>query len=825
MRKLLQIARFGVKLGLVGLLLGTIAAVVTFLIINPQLPSVDVLRDVQLQVPLRVYTADGKLMSVFGEQRRMPVKIDAVPDRMKQAFIAGEDANFYSHSGVSIAGLTRAVWHVIRTGGDKGPGGSTITMQLTRNFFLDFSVTYERKLKEMILALKIERELSKDEILELYLNKIYLGHRAYGVAAAARVYYGKTLAELTLAENAMIASLPKAPSRINPVNNLPRALERRNYVLRRMYELGNISKEEMDAGIAEEDRGYLHGPTVEVEAPYAAEMVRQAAIEMLGNNAYTGGYEIYTTFDSRLQSAANQAVRRGLMEYDKRHGYRGPEGHVDLNDQSTPADWDDALAGIGALAGLLPALVLEVADDMAVIYLPDGQTGTLLLEEVVWARPFVNVNRRGDTPESVADVLNVGDIIRVARTDTGDWSLSQVPEVEGALVSLDPEDGAMRALVGGFDFDRSKFNRIVQGRRQPGSSFKPFIYSAALDDTFTPATLVNDAPVVFDDPDLEREWFPENFEEEFFGPTRLRMAMIKSINLVSIRILREIGIPYGREYITRFGFGDTELPGDLSLALGSASVTPLSMARGYAVFANGGFLVEPHFIERIDDATGATVFEARPLVACEQCEDRRRLLAQVGEPDPADFGLEAGQDGADSELTEEDADPMLLAERVIDPRNNFLLNTLLRDVVKRGTGRGALKLGRTDLAGKTGTTNEQRDAWFSGFNRSLVTTTWVGFDKLDPLGRGEVGGRAALPIWIEFMGEALRGIPDHVLKQPPGVAQALIDPKTGKLAPPTLRGAITEYFYDNNLPEPMEALLSDPDAPTEDEDADPYDIF
>jgi penicillin-binding protein 1A len=801
------------------------------------LPDVETLRDVQLQVPLRVYTRDRKLISVFGEQRRIPVAIEDVPEPMIQAFIAGEDARFYEHPGVDYQGLTRAVI-TLATTGEKSVGGSTITQMLARNFFLTLEKTYSRKAKEIFLALRIEREFSKDEILELFLNKILLGHRAYGVAAAAEVYYGKRLDELSLAQSAMIAALPKAPSRINPITSPERALERRNYVLSRMLELGFIDQQAHDEAVAEPDNAFYHGATTEVSAPYLAEMVRSMAVERFGNDAYTGGYVVYTTLDAAMQSAANDAIRNGLEEYDHRHGYRGPEASLDLGPETTQADIEAALAPFRAIAGLIPGLVTEVDEELALVALDDGRSVALDLEAVAWAKKFISRDRWGHAPGAVSDVLSVGDVVRVRLQDDGRWQLGQLPDAEAALVSLDPGDGAIRALVGGYDFARSKYNRVTQSRRQPGSSFKPFLYSAALERGFTTASIINDAPIVFEDSELERTWKPQNFSEKFFGPTRLREAMVNSRNLVSIRILQDVGIRPAREYISRFGFAVEDLPANLSMALGSATLPPLSMARGYAVFANGGHLVDPWFIERIENGDGETVYWADPAVVCD--ED----CGPAGEARVADGGDEAGAagpnaiaptpayrplavgtqaDGSEARGTFTDSPPPPReAPRAISEQNAYLVRSLMADVIRRGTGKQAMSLGRTDLAGKTGTTNDQRDAWFSGYNSHLVTTVWVGFDNHESLGRAEVGGRAALPIWIEYMGAALADMPDDPPTMPPGIVRARINPETGLLAALDARGGIMEVFQAGRLPD-MEATEGvDRDATTEE---DPYDIY
>ncbi len=827
-----KVFRWIFRLTVAGFVAGIVTIFVTYLVIAPELPDVQSLRDIQLQVPLRVYTSDRRLISVYGEKRRIPVSIEDIPDWLKNAFIAGEDARFYKHPGVDYQGLSRAVFTLVTTG-EKSIGGSTITQMLARNFFLTLDKTFTRKTKEIFLALRIERELSKDEILELFLNKILLGHRAYGVGAAAEVYYGKELGQLTLAQCAMIASLAKAPSRINPITSPERALERRNYVLERMHELGYIDEMAYLEAVKERDNAFYHGPTTEVSAPYLAEMVRQEAISLLGDQVYTGGFEVTTTIASNMQQAANLSVMTGLEEYDHRHGYRGAEAKVELAEGSTTTDWDAALNPFGPIAGLAPGLVIEADAEVALVYLENSQTVALPLDSMEWARPFIDRDRVGSSPKLVADVLSRGDIIRVRLHDDGSWHLSQLPETEAALVSLDPQSGAIKALVGGYDYSRSKWNRVVQTKRQPGSSFKPFLYSAALANGFTTASLINDAPIVFEDEELERTWKPQNFSEKFFGPTRMREAMVNSRNLVSIRMLRALGISTAREYISAFGFSLADLPPNLSMALGSANLAPLSLARGYATFANGGFLIEPYFIERITDISGAAVYQAAPARVCRDCNGDIPESASVSPPEAAaerpeyrPLGLPAENAEADDEGTSVSARPdpnPRYAEQVISPQNAYLVRSMMMDVIQRGTGTRAKELGRSDLAGKTGTTNEQRDAWFSGYNDHLVTTVWVGFDNFEPLGRYEVGGRAALPVWIDFMRVALDGIADTPPVMPDGLASARIDPETGLLAALDNPDAIVELFEAGNLPRMEQAAEGvDPDAASEE---DPYDLY
>ena len=817
---------------LVAFVLGLTTLVITYLIVSKDLPDVETLRDVQLQTPLRVYTSDGRLISVFGEKRRIPVQIEEMPLHLTNAFIAGEDARFQVHPGVDYQGITRAVWTLMTTG-EKSVGGSTITQQLARNFFLTLEKTYTRKIKEIFLALKIERELSKDEILELYLNKILLGHRAYGVGAAADVYYGKPVNELSLAQCAMLAALPKAPSRINPITSPDRAMDRRDYVLGRMLELEFINDTEYQQAKNEKNTAFYHGATTEVSAPYLAEMVRKEMLARFGQSAYTGGFEVYTTINSDFQTTANQAVVDGLEEYDHRHGYRGPEAQIDLEENRTTDSWGEILRPYKPVAGLTPGLVIEVDEDIALVYKLDGQTIALTLDDMLWARKFISRDRIGFEPKSVSDVVQAGDIIRTRLRNEGRRELAQLPEPEALLISLSPRDGSIKALVGGYDFTRSKFNRVVQSRRQPGSGFKPFIYSAALAKGKTPASVVNDAPIVFSDAELERDWKPQNFSEKFFGPTRLREAMVNSRNLVSIRLLREIGIPYATDYISSFGFDPAELPGNLSMALGSASLVPLSLARGYAAFANGGHLIDPYFIERIVDARGIVRFAASPQVVCEECEfdtgtdsGQMEVIEQL-EPSFRPLQLETEENLLVTEQEKFQAQNMAAkptaATRVISEQNAFLIRSMMMDVVRRGTGKKAMELGRNDLAGKTGTTNEQRDAWFSGYNNEIVTSVWVGFDSHEPLGRYEVGGKAALPIWIDYMRVALNDVPDQTPEIPEGITQARIDPVTGLLARIENPDAIMEVFDMGSLPSMEDAIEGDQsDAVTEE---DPYDSF
>ena len=849
MRILLRLLRYALYLALAGALIGVLSLGTAYWLIAPRLPSVETLKDVRLQVPLRIYSADDKLIATFGETKRTPVRIQDVPEQLKQAFLAAEDADFYTHGGIDIGGIFRAVWLVATTGSKHVAGGSTITQQVARNFFLSPEVSYTRKLSEIFLAFRIENALTKDEIFELYLNKIFLGHRSYGVAAAAEFYYGKTLDQLTIPECAMLASLPKFPSTGNPISNPTRAFERRNYVLGRMLDNRFIDKATYDRSIAEPDTAFPHEPPVEVDAPYFAEMVRLEVMDRLGNEALTDGYIVKTTLDSVRQEAANHALRKDLVTYDRRHGYRGAEAHVDLPADSSKADWEKALIDYHTIAELVPGVVTHVDASSASVYLVDGKTVPLELSAVDWARPHIDEDRRGATPKHVDEVLKRGDIVRVERNDDStkidkdekttkpdktdkaersEWILTQLPAAEAAFVALDPEDGAIETLVGGFSFLRSKFNRVTQSNRSPGSGFKPFLYSAAFEHGFTPASVVNDAPLVFPDPSKPNGlWTPKNDDDTFQGPVRLREALVKSINLVSVRVLDAIGVHYAREYITRFGFSPDQIPESLSMALGTASVSPLTMARGYAVFANGGYLIDPYFVREIDDRDGKVVYTADPALACAACP-QRQLADSAQPPRPQAAAANAlnpigSATAAPTSALHAPGEPHL-APRVIDVRNAYLVSSLMRDVIRRGTGAAAMVLKRNDLAGKTGSTNDHRDAWFTGFDGDrLVASCWVGFDDFGSLGRGEFGAKAALPIWIDFMRVALKDVPEQPFDMPPGISKVRIDPATGALASAADSGAILEVLKS----EDVARLAAQPsqDAQQNGEQREAYDVF
>jgi len=824
------------------ILLGSLGFITVYAYITPQLPDIETLRDVKLKVPLRVYTKDGLMLAEFGEMKRTPLRYAEFPDALVKALIAAEDDRFFEHPGVDYKGILRAAIHLLRTG-ERAQGGSTITMQVARNFFLSREKTFLRKFNEIFLAFKIEEELTKQEILELYLNKIYFGKRAYGVAAAAQVYYGKNIDELSLSEIAMIVGLPKAPSRYNPIVNPSRALLRRNYVLGRMLELNFITQHEYDETYAVIDNAAVHGQNLEVEAPDIAEMVRREMVKRYGNKAYTEGYQVYTTVESKLQIAANEALRLALHSYDRRHGYRGIIGHVELFNFEFENDeeyWDSILAEQPVQGDLTPAIVFQVDEQSAYAYTADGNVVFMDWPQLEWARRYIDEFNVGPKLDKAKQILAEGDVVYVVPAKKGCSYLAQVPIVTGALVSLKPQDGAIQSLVGGFDFYQSKFNRVLQAKRQPGSSFKPFIYSAALDKGFTASSIINDAPVVFDAPGLEDTWRPENYTGKWYGETRLRTALIKSRNLVSIRLLRDIGIGYAVRYATRFGFKRSNLPRDLSLALGSGSITPLELASGFTVFANGGFKVQPYFIEHILDSNKKVVsvdVRAEVCVKCvEELEAKLELEKELAEAKlaeqqdksditegaavsikdeninipPADqldlmakqaSNTEDGVIETEIELLEQTGPQQIkVAPRVLSAQTTFLMQSMMRDVIRFGTGRRALSLGRKDLAGKTGTTNDQRDAWFSGFNKDVVTITWVGFDNPRPLGSRETGAIAALPMWNAYMARALRGVPEAAIQQPRGIVSVRIDQTTGLPATPESTDTMFEYFLEDQVP-------------------------
>lgn len=759
-----------------------------------QLPDVAVLKNIKLQVPLRIYTKDGKLIAEYGEKRRDPVELDQIPNYLVQAVLATEDQRYYEHPGVDPLGLLRAAIELVTTG-TKSQGGSTITMQVARNFFLTREKTYTRKFKEILLAIKIDSELSKQRILELYLNKIYLGNRAYGVSAAAQVYYGKPLNQLNLPQMAMLAGLPKAPSALNPIANPKAAKERRGHVLERMLERGDITTTQYETAIHAPITATYHGEPILVNARYVAETVRDAVLDHYGETTYSAGYKVYTMINSEDQIAANRVLHKAIIDYDQRHGYRGStENWGPLLDAQTIDQWRTKLTKIPTINGLQPAIVIDVEAGVsaaikkqsATAILGNGQSITLAMTGITWARKIFTNKRDaskqwlGPKPKSAKEVLKVGDLIRVQhlvdkkRPDKS-WRLAQLPKVQAALVALNPKDGAIFAMTGGFDFRSSNFNRAMQAERQPGSSFKPFIYAAALAKGYTLASLINDAPIVVNDPSSETLWRPQNDTQQFYGPTRLRIGLIRSRNLVSIRLLEDVGPDYAINYIARFGFDPKKLPHTLSLALGSAIVTPLELATGYAVFANGGYKINPYLIDHITDSEDNILYQAKPKIVCENAA----TLSQQCAP------------------------------RVISPQIAYLMTSAMKSVITQGTGRAALVLKRRDLAGKTGTTNKQMDAWFAGFNSNMVTTVWMGFDQ--PQSLHEYGAQAALPMWINFVGTIIKGTPEETMSEPPQIVTVKIDPTTGLLAGVGEHNAIFEIFRKQYVPTQITTANSNSD--------------
>lgn len=783
-------------LSFVGIIIGAAVGFAAYKHYSADLPEVSTLRDVKFQTPLRIYSADEKLIAEYGEKKRTPITYDQIPPQFVNALLAAEDSRFFEHMGIDIKGLTRAAVQLATTGRIKS-GGSTITMQLAKNFFLTRERTFTRKFREILLALRIEQELSKEEIFELYVNKIYLGHRSYGIQAAANTYYGNNLDQLTIAQLAMIAGLPKAPSANNPISNPDRALTRRNWILGRMHSLSMINDQEYEEAHTEELTAKRHGADIEVDAQYIAEMVRSDLYEQYGDDLYTEGYRVFTTVTSELQATANAALQKGLLSYTERHGYRGPEKHFTEVERLDEEQLLKTLTKIGNVSDIEPAIVVALQEKSIEVLRKSGERVSVTWEQISWAREYKSANSMGAELKKAADAFKVGDMVRIQlRTaeaindkkkspDTEQqqvWHLTQIPEVQGGLISVNPNDGAIVSLVGGFNFHHNKFNRVTQAIRQPGSNIKPFIYTAALANGFTPATLINDAPVVFHDDQLEANWRPENYSKKFYGPTRLREALYKSRNLVSIRILRRIGVRNTLQYLENFGFDKDKLPHNLSLSLGSADMTPLQVVQGYATLANGGYGIEPYFIQRIENSEGNPIFDAKPATICENC--------QYVDPDQPPAVIPQGL-----QVTN-----LPLAERKVDEQSAYLIYNMMQDVIKRGTGRRALVLKRNDLAGKTGTTNDQKDAWFSGFNSNLTTTVWVGFDQPETLGRREFGGTAALPIWIDYMRVALKDQPESAPPPPEGIVSVKIDPKTGLLAAPSQKDALFEYFREDDAP-------------------------
>ena len=749
------------------LVVGFAAVYLIYRHLSTDLPDVKALHNVRYEIPLSVFSKDNQLIAEFGGNKRIPVKIQAVPKQLINAFLSAEDDNFFEHPGVDYKGLMRAALQLVSTG-KKRQGGSTITMQVTRNFLLSSEKTFTRKLKEIILALKIEREYSKEQILELYLNQIYMGHSAYGIVAAAQTYYGKSLNDLTLAEQAMIAGLPKAPSSYNPITNVDRAIERRNYVLQRMVELNYISSEELETASHQQSTAKLQYHSSNFSAPFIAEMVRQYMYEKYGERAYTLGLKVYTTIDPKLQKTAEQALRNALHTYDNRHGYRLPVKDTELNakNQNAPVIGDTLLAK-----------VISIGNSGVKAHLYNGKEIQITWDKISWAGT------------KVKNYLKTGAAIRARQIKNNAWALTQVPQVEGAFVSLNPENGAILSLVGGFEFTQNKFNRATQAKRQPGSGFKPVIYTTALEEGYTAASMINDAPITVFDPSQGKNWKPENSTKKFYGPTSLRKALTYSRNIIAVQLLKDVGINKGIDTGLRFGFTKDQLPPGLSLALGSGYASPLQMSRMYAVFANGGFLIDPYFIERIENNEGKIIYQANPKRVCTKCKKQ-----EAGQINPA--------------------------PRIITSGISFIMNSMMRDVIKSGTATDARVLGRSDIAGKTGTTNDQRDAWFNGFTPTHVASAWVGFDNYTPLGHYETGGVAALPMWIDYMRVALKNEPVAKFIPPNDVYEKKIGGITDyiqkgvtlkKLAPIPAKKSKSEIESSNNKrlikEKPVEALF------------------
>ena len=837
-RRWLRAGLVAVTLGLAATT-GIVAAVTgAYYYVQPGLPEAETIRDIPLQIPLRIYSRDGFLIEEIGQRRRELIVFDEVPEHVVQAFIAAEDRRFFDHPGVDYVGILRALSQLVLTG-EIASGGSTLTQQLARDYFLTREQKFTRKLREAFLAYKIEQEFTKEQIMALFLNKMFFGQRAYGVAAASQVYFNKPLSDINVAEAATLAGVLPAPSRYNPVRSATSAERRRGYVLGRMFNLGYISRDEYDDAMAWPMESRLHGAAVELNAPYVSEMVRREMLSRYGEETYTAGYQVVTALDSRLQKAANYALRNGLLAFTRRRGFRRQDiTNFELGPNTLsgpPTQWPEEIQQAldeYAPGGLSLAIVTAINDNnSASIRFRDGVEDSIPWAGMSWANPFIDRATFGPAPETVEEVVAVGDVVYVMPTTAGFWALAQVPDAQSAVVSLDPYDGAITSLAGGFDFATSKFNRAVQAARQPGSSFKPFIYSAALENGNTPATVVLDAPVVVNSSELEAVWRPINYSGRFYGPTRLREALVRSMNLVSVRLLLfETGIGNAVRHIGRFGFGDAALPRNGSLALGAGNASPLDMAQGYATIANGGFAIKPYVIDAIYGPEGETLYRADPVVACEACEideearaddvrtvttgvTEEMLLAEAAEATAAAvateedvLALEAMLDDTLSYRPDAATDPELfnsvnLAPRAISAQNAFLVSDMMRDVIRRGTGRRALALGRRDLSGKTGTSNDQRDAWFGGFNADLASVVWVGYDDDTPLGPREEGSRTALPVWIDFSRFAFEGVPEHTLPMPDGIVSVRIDRETGCPARAGQTNAVFEVFEEGRIPE------------------------
>ena len=799
-------------LGVITAISAVAGVVGAYYYVQPGLPAAETIRDIPLQIPLRIFSRDGLLVSEIGERRRILVTYDDLPQHVVDAFVAAEDQRFFVHPGIDYRGILRAFAQLAATG-DISSGGSTLTQQLARDYFLTREQKFTRKLREAFLAYKIEQEFTKEQIMALFLNKMFFGQRAYGVAAASQVYFNKNLADINEAEAATLAGVLPAPSRYNPVYSAANAEIRRGYVLGRMLDLGYIGEPAYDNSMALPMESRLHGTAVELSAPFIAEMVRSEMLKRYGEGTYTDGYQVVTSLDSRQQKAANYSLRNGLLEFTRRRGYKGPIQNVEVTDQllATPfEEWPIEIRELleqYAPGGLSIALVTAVNENnSASLLLRAGVTSVLPWVGMKWAKPFIDRTTTGPDPESAADVLAVGDLVYVMPTTMGIWALAQVPEAQGAVVSIDPFDGAISALTGGFDFTTSKFNRARQAFRQPGSSFKPFIYSAALEHGNTPATVVLDAPVVINSSELEAVWRPINYSGRFYGPTRMREALKRSMNLVSVRLLLfETGVGNAVRHIAKFGFGGAALPHNGSLALGGGAASPLDMAQGYATLANGGHAVKPYVIDAIYGPEGETLYRAEPAIVCDECvpSDDPELVIDddlVEELTLDEMAEIATVYRPDATVAPELFEGVVLAPQAVSPQNIFLVQDMMRDVVRAGTGRRAMALGRTDLSGKTGTSNDRRDAWFGGFNADIAAIVWVGYDDDLPLGPGEEGSRTALPIWVEFARIALKGAPDNQMPMPDGIVQRRIDRATGCPARAGQSNTMFEVFREGHVP-------------------------
>ncbi|MCU8009169.1 PBP1A family penicillin-binding protein [Shewanella sp. SM87] len=826
-------------------LLGVGAIVAAYFYVLPDLPDVSTLKNVQLQTPLRIYSSDGKLISQFGEKRRIPLTLDEVPKPLLQAFIATEDARFYEHGGIDPVGVLRAAL-VMLTTGEKKQGASTITMQVARNFFLTRDKTIIRKVKEIFISYHIEELLTKDEILELYVNRIYLGQRAYGVGAAAQVYFGKNVQELSLSELAVIAGLPKAPSTLNPITSPSRALARRNVVLMRMNEVGYISQTEYQAALQEPLVARYHGAEIDLYAPYISEMARDYMVQKYGEEeAYTNGYNVYTTISSDLQLKAQQALRNNVYAYDERHGYRGPAAVLWTDEKPEPAQIKTELAKIASVQELQPAAVISIADQQASIMTAKGETKAITWDGLKWARKFITDKRQGSVPKSASDILKVGE--RIWIRDNGQYlQLSQVPEVASATVSLDPKNGAIRTLVGGYSFSQSQYNRVTQAKRQLGSNIKPFIYAAALEKGFTLATLIDNAPINKPDISQGTAWRPKNSPDIYGGPTRLRVGLAQSINVMSVRAMRHVGLDETIAQLVEFGFDPNDLPRNESIALGSSSVTPLQVVTAFNVFANGGFLLEPFYIDRVEDAYSNVIEKANPTLACKPSQS---LSQPVTPSDPMAFSISGDSSAEPSAPVAQCFEQTgRYAPQIISEQTAFLITEALKSVIwgggdwSKGTGwqgtawRAAKLIKRHDIAGKTGTTNESRDTWFSGFSPVITSTFWVGFDdhgrqlgrtawnangEKDQITGAEAGAKTAGPGWNEFMNSVLQGTPETTSIPPEGIVSVRIDLATGKLTRKTDYTSAFEYFISGTEPKEYISETQDEnnlfiDAPTDD---------